>query len=191
MNVRVYNGYYPSEVAGIILVDSSHMDERDSIPQTGESAPAPALIDAYSVLVRVLRIVGLLRVITDDPTPTPPKGVTAEEWRIATSFEPQTLVENAKELFIESAREARAAPGLGDRPLIILTAGRPPMADSPWGARRALAGQKHWIEIQGQLAKLSTNSKQVVVQAGHCIHCDAPESVIESIAEVLAQVRQF
>jgi hypothetical protein len=33
------------------------------------------------------------------------------------------LAESAKELFYESLLEARAAGGLGDRPLIVLTAG--------------------------------------------------------------------
>jgi hypothetical protein len=52
-----------------------------------------------------------------------------------------------------------------------------------------LARQKRWIEIQGQLARLSTNAKQIVVQAGHCIHCDAPDSVVEAIAELVGQAR--
>jgi len=181
LNVRLYNGIYPQEVAGLVLVDSTQ-----PASESAGTAPPPS----FGPLFRLLRSIGLLRLITDEAPGPPPKGVSEQEWRVATSFHPQTLVESTKELYSQSAQQAGTAQGLGSRPLIIMTAGLPPPADNPVHARQARARQSRWIEQQGELARLSTNAKQIVVQAGHCIHCDAPESVIEAIAEVVQQTRQ-
>jgi pimeloyl-ACP methyl ester carboxylesterase len=187
-NVRVYNRLYPGDVAGMVLVDSSHIDEREPI------RPLPAALSyAQSALAQALKQTGVLRVFMDGYFGPTPKGLTSQEWAIASSFEPRTLAENAKELFLESAQEARAAGALGDRPLIVLTAGLPPGgAHNPVEARQALARQRHWIEIQAQLARQSTRGKQVVVQnSHHCIQCDAPEAVIAAVQEVVSETRRM
>ncbi len=184
-NVRVYDALYPDDVAGMVLVDSSHFDERERIP----TAYFP---HAQSMLAQVLRQVGLLRVFMDaDPGPLP-KGLTAQDLAITNSFEPKTLVANTKELFLESAKQARAARGLGDRPLVVLTAGRPPgQAHSPVEVRQAQYRQRVWIQMQQQLARLSTRGRQVVVpDSRHGIQFDAPYAVIAAIREVVMDVRQ-
>jgi hypothetical protein len=171
----------------MVLVDSSHVDERNPILN-----PQPSFAYPLSVIAQILRQVGVARVFMDGVFgPTPPKGLTPREWAIASSFEPRTLTEHAKELFLESAQQARAARGLGDRPLIVMTAGLPQGgARNPLEARQALANQRHWIEIQAQLARLSTRGKQTVVQnSRHCITCDAPEAVIAAVREVVTETR--
>jgi pimeloyl-ACP methyl ester carboxylesterase len=185
-NVRVFNGLYGNNVAGMVLVDSSHVDESEPI-----YPPSAAQARAELIIAQVLRQVGLLRVLMDRDPGAPPVGMTRAEWAIANSFEPRTLAENAKEPFARSAQEARAAGRLADRPLIVLTAGRPSgLAANPVQARQFLAGQKHWIEIQKQLARLSTRGKQVVVEnSRHCIQCDAPEAVIAAVREVVTAAR--
>jgi pimeloyl-ACP methyl ester carboxylesterase len=186
--VRVYNELYPDEVAGMVLVDSSHVDERDPILN-----PQPSFAYPLSILAQVLRQIGVSRLLLDRYFgPAPPKGMTSQEWAIASSFEPRTMTEHAKELFLESAQQARAARGLGDRPLIVLTAGLPQGgARNPFEARRALANQRHWIQIQAQLARLSTRGKQrVVPNSRHCISCDAPEDVIAAIRDVVMETRR-
>jgi pimeloyl-ACP methyl ester carboxylesterase len=185
-NVRVFNGLYRGDVAGMVLVDSSHVDESEPI-----YPPSAARARAELIIAQVLRQVGLLRVFMDRDPGAPPVGMTRAEWAIASSFEPRTLAENAKELFARSALEARAAGGLADRPLVVLTAGRPSrIAENPVQARQFLAEQKHWIEIQKQLARLSTRGKQVVVEnSRHCIQCDEPQAVISAVHEVVTAAR--
>ncbi len=189
--VRVFNGLYPEEVAGMVLVDSSHFDENDSIPPGGESASSPSFLYAQSVFAQAMRQIGLLRIFMDSGLGTPPKGVTQEEWRIMSSFEPRTLAENAKELFGESAKQARASSDMGDRPLIVLTAGLPNReVHDPIEARAAIARQENWIWIQRQLAAHSTRGKQIVLpNSHHCIQCDDPEAVIGAIRDVVHDAR--
>ena len=87
----------------------------------------------------------------------------------------------------------RAGEGwIGDRPLIVLTAGKP----LPWGdpemARQAAVYQEIWInEIQSKLVRLSRRGRQVIVtKSDHGIPVQAPDAVVAAIQEVVADVRQ-
>ncbi len=88
----------------------------------------------------------------------------------------------------ESYAQAHAARGIGDRPLIVLTRGRPP---SPSASPAVVAYEEAWKhEIQPQLLRLSTDSRQVIVaRSGHGIPDDAPGVVIDSVREIVAKVR--
>jgi hypothetical protein len=107
------------------------------------------------------------------------------------AFEPRTLAESAKELFYESLLEARAAGGLGDRPLIVLTAGLPSARpNDPMQARELIANQQRWIKSQAQLAGLSTRGRQIVLtDSRHGIQSDRPDAVIDAVREVVAEAR--
>jgi hypothetical protein len=118
-------------------------------------------------------------------------GLTEEERRLSISFEPRTFAENSKELFYESAIQARHASGLGDKPLVILTAGLPPPnPPNLLEARRLRAMQDDWIQIQGQLKRLSTAARQVVLpDSHHCIQCDRPDAIVDAVRDVVESVR--
>jgi pimeloyl-ACP methyl ester carboxylesterase len=67
---------------------------------------------------------------------------------------------------------------LGDRPLVVLTAGKPE-ADLP---RR--------LQAQAMLPALSSNSVAVVVhESGHNIHLERPEAVIRAVRAVVAAAK--
>jgi len=94
-------------------------------------------------------------------------------------------------LFFESLLEARASGNLGDRPLLVLTAGLPSaIAESPARARELVAAQRQWIAIQTQLAGLSTRGAQIVLpDSRHAIQFDRPDAVITAVREVVEEVR--
>lgn len=167
--VRVYNGMYPRDMAGMILVDSTHFDERDSIPPAGDWNLAALYPYETSLLARFLLRTGTLRFFSED-------------------VEPRGLAEFSKVPILESARQARAARPMVDRPLIVLTAGLPPRKGAnPVEARQYLARQKQWIEVQKQLLRFSNRSRQVVVKnSRHCIQCDDPKAIVDAIREVAA-----
>lgn len=82
--------------------------------------------------------------------------------------------------FLTSIDEAGAVGDFGDIPLIVLTA-----EDSPSAIQRPV-----WIELQAELAALSTNGEHRILQnVGHFIQNDEPEAVIEAILEILEMVR--
>ena len=145
-----------------------------------------------SIFAQALKQIGIARLVMNGPTKDyVPKGVTREQYRfITTAFEPRTVAENMKELYYESFLEARAAGGLGDLPLIVLAAGLPPPSDNLGDARQRRRRQEEWIRIQGQLARLSTRGRQIVVgDSHHAIQFDRPDAVISAVREVVEQIR--
>ena len=179
--VRVYNYRYPSEVSGLVLVDSSHVDNGMPIRPFGEGW-LPYMPHAMSLLTRMLGQVGVLRLAMDSPRPS---------IALTLAGDPRMLAESSKELFYESLLEARASGNLGDRPLIVLTAGLPrAIPEDPMQARRLVAAQRGWIAIQTQLALLSTRGTQIVLpDSRHAIQFDRPDAVISAVRHVVEEVR--
>jgi len=176
--VRVFTDRYRPEVAGLVLVDSTHVDERERLTPLGDGY-LPYFPRLLPALAQVLRPIGFLRMFMPRRELTP--------------FEPRTLAESFKEMDYESLLEARAVRNLGDLPLIVLTAGRhritPP--DNPVDARRQRTWEANWIEAQQQLARLSTRGEQrVFPEAGHNLMRDRPWEVLDAIREVVAKARR-
>jgi hypothetical protein len=91
----------------------------------------------------------------------------------------------------QCGEQARSAGGLGDRALIVLTAGKPGDSPSdPVQAREAAEDQQVWIELQAQLARLSSRGRQVIVRdSDHGIPFESPGAVIDAVREVVTQIR--
>jgi hypothetical protein len=97
--------------------------------------------------------------------------------------------------FSSSANEVRAAGNLGERPLVVLTAGKEEDAkDLPKGLdKRDLDDfRKIWMnDLQVREARLSTHGKQVIVpDSTHMIPFFRPDSVIAAIREVCEAVEK-
>lgn len=92
-------------------------------------------------------------------------------------------------LHVAMAQLRGANRSLGDKPLVVLTAGKSdPEADvSPEvGAQMA----KIWQEMQAALPSLSTNSTQVIAtKSHHFIQFEAPKLVIAAVQQVVGAVR--
>jgi hypothetical protein len=106
-------------------------------------------------------------------------------------LQPKFIEATASEIqnFRASAAEVRAAGDLGDRPLVVLTAGKDLDAkDLPKGvAKRDMDEfRKIWVnDLQVREAHLSTRGKQVIVaDSTHMIPFERPDTVIGAIREV-------
>lgn len=183
---RVYAGNYPEDVAGMVLVDSSHVDEEKRI------RPWPEILHrGLTAFAYFMWRTGLMRFFSGDDDPGAPlPGLTATEWTTLNSFGVRGVVEFSKIPYNSSMLQARHSRRLKGKPVIVLTAGLPPKgARNPVEARRDMASQKEWIESQKQLLRISDRSRQVVVNSWHCIQCVAPEAIVTAVKEVLAEVR--
>ena len=192
LNARVYNGLYPNEVAGMVLVDAAHEDEPSRAPKfmLGHTLPRP-LWRANHFAAQAALHVGLIRLLLGSPSV--PQNPSTRQIVAALRQRPKSMAALAEYVTgPESYEEAHNAPGLGDKPLIVLTAGR------PWGStgnpqidREGAAYQKVWIhEIQPKLAKLSTRGRQIIVtSSGHGIPEEAPNAVIDAVRDVVGAVR--
>ncbi len=90
--------------------------------------------------------------------------------------------------FKKSAAQAHAVGNLGDRPLIVLTAGRAFTVGEPAEDKELAAFYEIWVrQLQAQLARLSTQGRQVIMEnRGHGIGWEAPEAVVKAVREVVA-----
>lgn len=193
LNVRVYNGLYPSDVAGMVLVESAHEDEPERAPSTFLGPTLPRYLwYPLHILIKTVARVGMLRFTGRDALPEPSRR-TREQIVEALRRQPQAIATTAGDASgPESYAQARASGGLGDRPLIVLTRGKPFGRDpDPEMDKQVAAYYQIWVhEMQAGLARLSTRGRQVIVEnSGHQIPEEAPAAVVGAVREVVASAR--
>jgi hypothetical protein len=91
----------------------------------------------------------------------------------------------------ETIGELRKRGGLGELPLIVLTAGKFQPHGAPSDAQ-SREWSRLWVqELQPQLAHLSTRGRQVIVDSGHLIPFEAPGAVVSAVFEVLEAAKSL
>jgi pimeloyl-ACP methyl ester carboxylesterase len=189
---QAFANEYPQDVAGMVLVDASHPDTETKTIEV-LSPEAREKYNSFSKLIvspsgqfmtvwaTRLGIVRLLTPRSDELTNELNylSWQTKQMWAVFSEFEAHE----------ESSEQIRKMRTLGDRPLIVLTAGKidEGIYDDP---NDATAAHKLWVEvIQKDLVRLSTRGKQIVVtDSGHMIPMERPEAVVAAIREVWDQV---
>lgn len=188
---RAYYDLFPKEVAGMVLVDATpeYMEERFLGPDW-EKKMADTLENDHKriPLVRLLHGSGLFRwQITrsarESGLPFTPEQIdegiyllNQSKWYPAAVAELDGVPECYKQL--------RAGRGLGDLPLIVLTAGKfkpkgPPEKVEEWS--------RAWLqELQPRLVRLSSRGRQIIADSGHMIPFEAPDAIVKAVGEVLA-----
>jgi pimeloyl-ACP methyl ester carboxylesterase len=191
LDARVFTRSWPDEVAGLVFVNGIHPDLLFKIrPGSERMASLPAFVgQSQDVVAQLFNRVGLLRRRTPTgsaPTP-PPEGMTPPEWNtiwhLTRSSKARTALTQEVATWQTSTAEARTAGSLGDRPLIAINGGNTLAASEYHGV---------WMELQTDLAGLSTRGKLVTVDgSGEDLIYGAPGAVIEAAREVLDDVRRL
>jgi pimeloyl-ACP methyl ester carboxylesterase len=156
MLVLHYASLYPAEVMGVLLVDSTHPEHNQRALNV---LPAEATGEPLSLREFRTLLAQLDRI--------PPESSDWEGLDV-----PASII------------EARDLWNLRDIPLIVLTAGQDEWEpDFPMDA--ADRYEQIWLDLQNEMAALSTNSKHRIVEdSDHLIHHRRPDMVIESILEL-------
>ena len=201
-NVRVFAHAYPKEVAGLILVDSSHEDQYSRLPskmkEADEAQRKQDLVGRVAARLALFRFKPSLRGIdkyADLFQDFPPRIV--EEMKADTlqaKFMDAVLDEFAQ-FNGASADEVRAARDFRDLPLTVLTAAKSPEPrDLPAGMsiQEAVDFQEIWIgELQKDLAHLSTQGRQVLVEnSDHMIPVRRPDVIVKAVDEMVITARR-
>jgi pimeloyl-ACP methyl ester carboxylesterase len=208
-NVRVYTGLYPEDVKGVVLVDASHEDEDKRI---AEILPVAVLeqesrnelwderINRFLIPLQIH--LGILRLQVATGWGTPVYGMLQSERSLPKDFREELLYLREQEkfqravvsegnAFSDSVSQVRGAGNLGNRPLIVLTAGKP-YDDDPLLTREQLDKEGNlWINVlQAEEAHLSRRGKQIIVRdSGHMIPFERPDVVVSAIKEVWSVAR--
>jgi pimeloyl-ACP methyl ester carboxylesterase len=204
--VHIYTARYPSDVAGLVLIDSSvpDMHEPDFYlgPMNRMSASTRHLI---CMALPAMARFGIIRFAASSERRPPSPDFTPEQARVLAQLEAQpkafrTDAEQACAATDEGRivpREgggnpdintaARNAGSLGDRPLVVLTAGR---YWAPDGFEKE-AAEYHELQVhqlQVSLVRLSTRGRQVIVDADHGM-TQSPDSIVTAVRQVVDEVR--
>jgi pimeloyl-ACP methyl ester carboxylesterase len=183
-NMQLYGSEYSDEVAGMVLVDSAldvRVLDEDLRDATANATPSP-------LTLRVLAPLGITRLLNSQ-VDLLPKRLAQERLAIQNGTRHQFAVADETATINESiATTTDAAPSLGDKPLIVLSAGtRQYPGFTKEQARRA---DKQANEFEASRQELSDNSLLVVAKdSGHYIHFERPELVVDSIRRVVEAAR--
>jgi pimeloyl-ACP methyl ester carboxylesterase len=171
--VIVYAHDYPSEVSGLVLIDSQ--DLPTSNVATYQPAPKPGGTSLPSLLARI----GLVRLLADPlgSVENLPDGDKQAYTAFAVAPRSvQTFTDEGMGMS-EGGAQARAVTSLGALPLIVLSRGKDQDA-------------KH-TAAQTDLLQFSTISQQLFAdQSGHPIMIDQPDAAVAAIVKMVEMVRQ-
>jgi pimeloyl-ACP methyl ester carboxylesterase len=199
-NVRLFTSLYPGDVVGVVLVDAEHGDEEKRInellptavrEQEQQRDERAGLLDR--VLAPLLFHLGIDRLksaVGWDGHESLPKEIRQELLYLNQRSEAAGMAENSDDS--TSWEQVRSVGDLGDRPLIVLTAGKPYDPDPLLTKEQSDRQNDLWINVlQAEEAHLSTRGKQIVVpDSGHMIPYERPASVVSAIREVRAALEQ-
>lgn len=179
-DVRIYTNLYRSEVAGMVLVDSSHPEQRKRLPAALNDLDAGWVREEeffeFTMPFGLPRLFGFC-------------GNDREARAADCNF--HSLRESVAELksISESAAQTAETGPLGNMPLVVLSQDpNTPQYDLP----EDLVGPTNeaWQKMQAELALLSTCGKQVIAKnSGHYIQLDRPDLVLDAVREVVNEVK--
>jgi pimeloyl-ACP methyl ester carboxylesterase len=174
---RAYAGQFPDEVAGMVLLDSSHPDQWASTEGKAQYDSNAGIYGVAPWLARVgvIRLMGLSEPASTLPAP---HGQAMLAFSVATQ---DWETQSAEYLAATATNDTvRGLDSLGGMPLYVLSAtnhGSPPEVEAVW---------QGW---QNDLALLSTNSiHQVVDGANHAAFWLDPENSKTTVAAILIVV---
>ena len=179
-DVRLYASLYRTEVAGVVLIDSSHPEQQKRLP--------PALNDMDATWLReqefmefvmpfgIPRLMGFC-------------GSDAEVRAAECNFHNAREGVAESKAISESAAQAATAGKIGDMPLTVLSEDpNQPQPDLPEDLVKPASDA--WQQMQDELAHLSSRGTRVIAKnSGHFIQLDRPDVVIEAVHKVVNQVR--
>lgn len=180
-NVRLFASLYRSEVAGMVLVDSSHPEQEKRFPQALNDMDKTWVREQeFMTLAMPFGIPRLLGFCGSDAK------VRAADCNFHSYREGLTELKT----FPESAAQAATAGSLGDLPLAVLSHDpNAPVSDIPADLVKPM--NDAWEQMQDELAHLSTRGTRTIAKnSSHYIQLDRPEVVVEAIRSVVDQARK-
>lgn len=191
--VRAYTGKYGDQVAGLVLVDTSHPDQVARLGKVSNTNAHPGQVAWIMHSATRLAWTGAVRFLMANAGQGDlPKDATAK----LAAYASTSVVGATSELdgFDATMDDARVVRSFGNRPVIALTAMKPLAPEELQGLNMKAADgarfKAEWKQLGAEQAALSTRGRQQLVpDAGHYIQIDRPDIVIAAVREVVGEVR--
>lgn len=168
LHVRVYNNMYPDDVKAIALLDASH-PRQNEVMDFGDQNPEESLGTVSSVfnIIMKLGLTRLYNLFTVDVSDEYPDEIMQELNYIFNQSGPvQSLFKEMKASDTVMAQTASTG-NLGDKPVMVISASAPyPEHFMTEGIDKEKL-RRDWTILQKEIAGLSTNSRQVIMDKAH------------------------
>jgi pimeloyl-ACP methyl ester carboxylesterase len=173
---RMYAARYPKEVAGVVLVDSSHPEQFTRSPEGRAMYEQTRRLGALIPFLTRIGVIRLTNYFPAHPDLPPQQRAQIEAFNSSTQHVATTVEEFRATP--ETNAQVRTTGSLGDKPLAVITADEQ---------------SSSWLEMQNELAALSSNSIHRVVEGAthESLLYDKHDSQVTSavILEVVEAVR--
>lgn len=192
--VRIHAYEHPEDVAGLVLIATSHPDVFRRDPEVGEIDEGP---DAIQRVMPVLAATGLFRMWPEPLLPDiyrdyldtlrklPPEYAAPELAFVRHTRYHRTVVREMESM-VEMRSRNTAARSFGDTPLIVIS--------ERWDANPAdpkeVAAARLADQLQSELAGFSNKGRRFTLDGGHVLPIVRSEQVSTTILEVVANSRQ-
>jgi pimeloyl-ACP methyl ester carboxylesterase len=198
-NVQVYAYRYPKEVKGLVLVEPQHEDETSRLDKAsqGNLKKIYAVVAEHNNYCMAAARKGMKAGSEEQMNcignPADIYGPTLGAAVMSTTTKPaywRATVDEWDAVKVSDEQLRKLRRPFGDLPVVVLTRGVSPFA-VPGKPQSALnkATEDENAAIQKETAALSTRGRQRVVPgAGHVIHADKPEAVVDAVLEVLKSI---
>jgi pimeloyl-ACP methyl ester carboxylesterase len=194
---RLFTVQHRDEVAGLVLVDATHEDLIERAPESVRVTweRMNRLAGPMFAIPRALSASGLFAL---RPSLVPaaagdiPAEVGLDRYRalVALGGGLKAMTATMKLMDTSRAQMRAARAGLGDLPLVVLTAGKEAELPGSIPEEDRRANAELWRELHRELAAESTAGRWEVVEgSGHMIHHQRPEAVVAAIREVVEAAR--
>ena len=189
--VRLYASTYPTEVAAMVLVDTTHEDFQRRMPADAGAQMNPLVLHLVTALHEFVTVVGFARLT--GVRFAGGQGVSPEALVLAEGIKVKTTVpfaDGSESLATEeSADEVRRTRRTLNIPLVVVTRGRYDRIQTmPQEKQERI--KRAWEEMQADLVTLSSRGTQLVaVNSDHYVHVRQPDVVIDAIRTMVAQAR--
>lgn len=173
-NVMYFAKRYPEETAGLVLVDSSHPEQTERLPDL----PARRNNSRVSNMVTFFQGQSSFAYYPDDIRPMVMHILSSVNLYRTQYWESLN--------FSLSAQQVERAGNLPDVPLVVISRGKRVWPDDPYGDALEL----EWKKMQGELVGFVPHGRQVIAErSGHLIHLEQPDLVAASILSIVNDAR--
>jgi pimeloyl-ACP methyl ester carboxylesterase len=183
VNALLYASTYPDDVAGIVLVDSSHEDQLEKFP---------SMLMPNTILIKFLVYTGIQRLM-NLYLPQGRKSFSMFPKKIQDICLDQrssneyinTVIEEMSNLKESLGQLKKAGKFLENKPLIVIVAGKPEKEEGD-SQKQNEEFFEIWKELQDDHVTKSTKGKLLIAKnSDHMVNRNQPSIVVEAVHEIV------
>jgi pimeloyl-ACP methyl ester carboxylesterase len=174
-NIRMFARAYPSQVAGMVLVDA----RSEMVESPADMEAFAQALEGQATQYSLARRFGIARLFGAGLVGEPLVPTALATAMVLAQTQPDAITATTAEGLARSVDDAvLATANLGSLPLVVVAAGE------------SMRHLPNWPEAQRAMAKLSTKGQLIVAETSHHgIHIVQPDVVLGAINEVITDVR--